>query len=112
MGRVPANRSHLWMGVILVILSVSCQDRAPRPAAPLEPYIEAELFRLEETYRILDRYAEELWPGWTEYAKIPIKVNFPNGVILLVTRQAVRQPGEDRLLRNRQHIDKLQAEQA
>jgi hypothetical protein len=51
----------------------------------LEPYIEAELFRLQETYRILDRYAKELWPGWTNYVKIPVKVNFPNGVVLLVT---------------------------
>jgi len=96
MGRLPANRSHLWMGVILVILSVSCQDRAPRPAAPLEPYIEAELFRLEETYRILDRYAEELWPGWTNYVKIPVKVNFPNGVVLLVTPSGA-QPGFERI---------------
>jgi len=84
------------MSVILVILSVSCQDRAPRPAAPLEPYIEAELFRLAETYRILDRHAKELWPGWTNYAKIPIKVNFPNGVVLLVTPSGA-QPGFERI---------------
>lgn len=91
-----SNRSHLWMGVILVLLSLSCQDRDPRPAAPLEPYIEAELFRLEETFRILDRYAKELWPGWTNYLKIPIKVNFPNGVVLLVTPSGA-QPGFERI---------------
>jgi len=96
MKRDCINRSHLWMGVILVILSLSCQDRASRPAAPLEPYIEAELFRLQETYRILDRYAKELWPGWTEYAKIPIKVNFPNGVVLLVAPSGT-QPGFERI---------------
>ena len=96
MKRDRINRSHLWMGVIIVILSVSCQDRAPRQAAPLEPYIEAELFRLEETYRILDRYAKELWPGWTNYIKIPVKVNFPNGVVLLVTPSGA-QPGFERI---------------
>jgi len=73
------------MAVVLVVLSLSCQGRAPRAGSPLEPYIEAELFRLQETYRILDRYAKELWPGWTNYVKIPVKVNFPNGVVLLVT---------------------------
>lgn len=85
MNRNRSDRSYLLMGVILIILSVSCQDRASRPAALLEPYIEVELFRLQETYRILDRYAKELWPGWTNYVKIPVKVNFPNGIVLLVT---------------------------
>lgn len=91
MNRNRSSRSYFRMGVILVILSVSCQDRAPRPAAPLEPYIEAELLRLEETYRILDRYAEELWPGWTNYVKIPVRVNFPNGVVLLLTPSGAQQ---------------------
>jgi hypothetical protein len=66
-------------------------------AAPPESYIEAELLRLEEVYHILDRYSEDLWPGWRDYADIPVQVNFPNGIILLVTRQAVRQPGFKRL---------------
>jgi hypothetical protein len=51
---------------------------------------------LAETYRILDRYAEELWPGWTDYAKIPVKVDFPNGVVLLVTPSGA-QPGFERI---------------
>ena len=84
------------MGVIFAVLSVSCQNRAARPAAPLEPYIEAELFRLVETYRILDRHTQELWPGWTNYPKIPVKVNFPNGVVLLVTPSGA-QPGFERI---------------
>lgn len=97
MNRNRSGRSYLWMGVLLVTLSVSCQDRAPRPAAPLEPYIEAELFRLQETYRILDRHAKELWPRWTNYVKIPVKVNFPNGVVLLVTPSRA-QPGFERII--------------
>ena len=97
MKRDRSDRGQVWIGVILVILSVSCQDRAPRPAAPLESYVEAELFRLEETYRILARHGEELWPGWKNYAKIPVKVNFPNGVVLLVTPQRDREPGFERI---------------
>jgi len=91
------KHGRFWMGAALVILSLSCQDRAPRAAAPLEPYIEAELSRLEETYRILERYAKELWPGWTNYVKIPVKVNFPNGVTLLVTQRSDRRPGFERV---------------
>lgn len=100
MNRDPANHIHLSIGAVLVILSLSCQDQGPRPstpAVPLEPSIEAELLRLEETYRILDRYSEELWPRWTNYAKIPVKVNFPNGVILLVTPPSRTQPGFERI---------------
>ena len=72
-------------------------SRTPISAAPPESYLEAELLRLEEVYHILDRYSEALWPGWRDYADIPVQVNFPNGVVLLVTRQAVRQPGFKRL---------------
>jgi len=100
MNQVATKRKHLWMSIILVILSLSCQNqghRAATTAVPLESYIEAELFRLEETYRILDRYGEELWPGWTNYAKIPVKVNFSNGVILLVTPTSKTQPGFERI---------------
>jgi hypothetical protein len=92
--------SPIWMAAAVVILSSSCGDRgdvSPVLAAPPESYIEAELLRLEEVYHILDRYGEDLWPGWRDYADIPVQVNFPNGVILLVTRQAVRQPGFKRL---------------
>jgi hypothetical protein len=97
MKRDRSDQGQLWIGIILVVLSVSCQTRAPRPAAPLESYVEAELFRLEETYRILARHGEDLWPGWKNYAKIPVKVNFPNGVVLLVTPQRDRQPGFERI---------------
>jgi hypothetical protein len=100
MKRTPIKLSPIWMAAVVVILSSSCGDRGNVSrvlAAPPESYIEAELLRLEEVYHILDRYSEDLWPGWRDYADIPVQVNFPNGVILLVTRQAVRQPGFQRL---------------
>ncbi|MBN2207581.1 MAG: hypothetical protein JW742_09270, partial [Candidatus Aminicenantes bacterium] len=51
----------------------------------MESYVEAELLCLEETYRILDRFSEELWPGWRNYAEVPVEVDFPDGVVLLVS---------------------------
>ena len=97
MNRTPIKLSPIW---IVVILSSFCGDRgsvSPISAAPPGPYIEAELLRLEETYRILDSHSEALWPGWKDYADIPVQVDFPNGVVLLVTPKAVRQPGFRRL---------------
>jgi hypothetical protein len=88
------------MAAVIVILFSSCKDQGSRsgtPAAPLESYVEAELLRLEEAYRILDRFSEELWPGWTDYADIPVQVGFPNGVVLLVTPRAKSKPGFERL---------------
>ena len=100
MNRTRIKLSPAWITAAVVILSSFCGDRgsvSPISEAPPEPYIEAELLRLEETYRILDRYSGVLWPGWRDYADIPVQVDFPNGVILLVTPQAVRQPGFKRL---------------
>jgi hypothetical protein len=51
----------------------------------LESYIEIELNRLQETYSLLNRYAEEIWPGWDNFNEIAIHVKFPNNVQLLVT---------------------------
>jgi hypothetical protein len=98
--RTHITHRYLWMAAVIVILSLSCQDQGSRsavPTAPLESYIEAELFRLEETYRLLDRYAEELWPGWRDYVDIPVKVSFPNGLVLLVTPRSRGQRGFERI---------------
>ena len=51
----------------------------------LDPYLELELKRLEETYRLMDKYGQVLWPGWTQYDEVEFKVQFPNLVYLLVT---------------------------
>ncbi|MDH4196953.1 MAG: hypothetical protein OEW05_06060, partial [Candidatus Aminicenantes bacterium] len=100
MKQTPVKRCYLWMAIVIVILSLSCRDQGSRsalPTAPLESYIEAELFRLEEAYRLLDRYSEELWPGWGDYGDIPVKVNFPNGVVLLVAPSSRGQSGFERV---------------
>jgi len=50
----------------------------------LEQYLEIELKRIEEAYRLLDRFAEKIWPGWDNYNEIEFRVRFPNMVHLLV----------------------------
>ncbi len=50
----------------------------------LEPYIELELKRLEETYRLLDTYSRKIWPDWSNYMEIEFRVQYPNLVQLLV----------------------------
>ncbi len=97
---LPPFALILVSAAAVIILFSSCGDRgsvAPVSTGPPEPYVEAELLRLEETYRILDRYGETLWPGWKDYVDVPVEVVFPNGVVLLVTPQAVREPGFKRL---------------
>ncbi len=55
------------------------------PAAPkLERYLEVELLRLEETYRLMDTFAEKIWPGWNNYPEVEFQVQYPNLVFLLV----------------------------
>jgi len=100
MKQTPIKRSNFWLAIVIIILSLSCLDQGSRsalPTAPLESYIEAELFRLEVAYRLLDRYSEELWPDWRDYVDIPVKVNFPNGVVLLVTPRPGGQRGFERI---------------
>jgi hypothetical protein len=100
MKQTPVKHCYFWMAIVIVILSLSCRDQDSRsagPTAPLESYIEAELFRLEVAYRLLDRYSQELWPGWGDYVDIPVKANFPNGVVLFVTPRSVGQPGFERI---------------
>lgn len=49
----------------------------------LESYLSIELKRLEETYRVMDRFAEDLWPGWNNYDEVEYRLRFPNLVDLL-----------------------------
>ncbi len=50
----------------------------------LEPYIELELKRVEETYRLMDAYAQTIWPGWNNYMEVEFRVQYPNLVYLLI----------------------------
>ncbi len=50
----------------------------------LDPYLEIELKRVEETYRLMDAYAQKIWPGWNNYTEIEFQVQYPNLVFLLI----------------------------
>ncbi|RPJ74994.1 MAG: hypothetical protein EHM24_05090 [Acidobacteria bacterium] len=54
----------------------------------LEPCLEIELQRLEETYAVLERFAKDIWPGWTNYLDPEFRVQFPNLVFLIVGPRA------------------------
>ena len=55
-----------------------------RPLAGLPDYARIDLKRLEETWNVLDRFAERIWPGWKGYQDVPFRFNYPNGVQMLV----------------------------
>ncbi len=54
------------------------------PSSALSQVMMIDLKRLEETWRILDQFAEKIWPSWTGYRDIPFMFEYPNGVRLLV----------------------------
>ena len=66
----------------ILITESNCSSQS---GADLEPYIKIELNRLEETYRLLGLYAQDIWPGWDNYKDIEVRVTFPNNVEFLVT---------------------------
>lgn len=43
-----------------------------------------ELDRLQETYTILDQFADSVWPGWDNYKTVPFLLTFQNGLKILV----------------------------
>jgi hypothetical protein len=58
--------------------------RGQAKAADLPDAVRVELLRLEETYRVLDRTATQVWPGWTNYRDFPFLFSFENGLRVLV----------------------------
>lgn len=63
----------------------------------LEQYLEIELKRIEEAQRLLDRFAEKIWPGWDNYNEIEFRVRFPNMVHLLVNPRKTVPEGYEQL---------------
>ncbi|HLP80958.1 MAG TPA: hypothetical protein VK141_03055 [Nitrosomonas sp.] len=47
-----------------------------------------ELQRVDEAWRILDRYAALAWPGWKNNTNIPFRIDYPNGVSLYIGKPA------------------------
>lgn len=51
----------------------------------LEPYVEVELARVEEVHHLLDNFAEQVWPGWSDYRDAVLQLQFPNMLSLLIS---------------------------
>ena len=50
----------------------------------LPDYMKTDLKRIEETWNVLDQFAEKIWPGWKNYPDVPFLIRYPNGIELLV----------------------------
>ena len=46
--------------------------------------LQMDLKRVEETWRILDKYSEQVWPGWKNYSEVPFRIDYPNGLSLQI----------------------------
>ena len=70
-----------FLGFLMGFIPLKGTDPAE---TKLEQYLEIEFKRLEETYSLLDQFAEKIWPGWNNYNDIEFNVRFPNNVHVLV----------------------------
>jgi len=81
-------KKQCLIGIVIILLSFLSSSLFGGPSTAdqkLEPYIAIELVRIEETYRLLDRFSEEIWPGWNNFQDVEVQVHFPNDLDLLVT---------------------------
>jgi hypothetical protein len=62
-------------------------------SAQLDDYLELEIGRVDETYALIERFGQQVWPGWTTYLEPEFYVDFPNGVNLLVARSGLKIEG-------------------
>jgi len=72
------------VAVAMVTVIATAGSAGAQTNAKLEPYLEIELQRLDETYAVLERFAQDVWPGWTNYLEPEFRVQFPNLVFLIV----------------------------
>jgi hypothetical protein len=76
-------RAVVVVGAMVAVVATA-GIAAAQPKTTLAPYLEIELQRLEETYAVLERFARNIWPGWTNYLDPEFQVQFPNLVFLIV----------------------------
>jgi hypothetical protein len=83
---------RLALGIILILffisaVSISGDHFYPASSQTEDPEfkkcLEIELKRLEETYSLLDTFAQKIWTGWNNYHEVEFRVQFPNLVFLL-----------------------------
>ncbi len=71
----------MFKALALSLVALTLVAQSPKP---LEPSLRIDLKRLEETWHLLDRHAQSIWPGWTTYRDVPFKYSYPNLVEMLV----------------------------
>ena len=79
------------------LLLIAFQSSARQALYTLPSVIKIDLERIEETYNILDRYANQIWPGWNNYEDVPFLMEYPDGSALFVG-DATPPPGFNQLL--------------
>ncbi len=83
MNKILGKRISLLL--LAFFIAILCRLPSPLFAQPTLPdYMKTDLRRIEETWNVLDQYAEKIWPGWKNYADVPFHLHYPNGVQLLV----------------------------
>ena len=50
----------------------------------LSPALRHDVVRLEETWRVLDQVAIDVWPGWSDFSNVPFLFAYPDGKEMLV----------------------------
>ena len=75
-----------WMRLFTVLLLAVFALGAK--GETLDRYMAIEIGRLEETRRLLERFAEEIWPGWDNYGRVEFRFRFPNQALLAVNPPA------------------------
>ena len=66
-----------------------------------EQYIEIDLCRVEEAYRLIDTYGETVWPGWKNDMKIEFMLQYPNLVFVIVAPEGGNAPSSYELVPDR-----------
>ena len=89
MSSMPAEEEGMRSTILKYFLSlpVLVLFLCPLPARAdyeLPGYMRIDIKRLEETWNILDQFAERIWPGWDNYRDVPFRFAYPNGIELVV----------------------------
>jgi hypothetical protein len=69
---------------ILTVIFAGQSAAADNSTYTLPAPVALELRHLEETYRVLDQVADQVWRGWKNYRDFPFSFHFDNGLVVLV----------------------------
>jgi hypothetical protein len=76
------RRRHFGAALLLAAFALGAKGGI------LDRYMAVEIGRLEETQRLLARFAAQVWPGWDNYAQVEFRFRFPNQTELAVNPPA------------------------